>query len=145
MASLISNRREQPKSALYLRFQKRNAFKIVKGETLWAFWNSSLLQNWRGTLWSNPKISEVSEYRKNPSEIHQDSQRGSLVCFRSSGRRFFCFRRGSDVSRDLNLRSSSCWTNEQKSGPYASKKLPTVRVGLISSKASTKNGSNKCE
>ena len=26
---------------------------------------------------------------KNPTEKHQDSQRGSLVCFRGSGRRFF--------------------------------------------------------
>ena len=54
----------------------------------------------------------------------------SLVCFRGSGR-LFCFGRGPDVLSVLKLRSSSCSISEQKSGPYAFKKLPNVSRAFL--------------
>ena len=76
---------------------------------------------WKGTLWFNPKNFKKSRIVPKNTYI---ANRGSLVCFRVSGRRscFFLFWPGSEVSSVLNLSSSSCWTNEQKSGPYAPKK-----------------------
>ena len=81
---------------------------------LWNFLASILFieTNEGGTLWGNPKIFKKSySPEKNRSEKHQDSQRGSLVWFRDSGRRFcfsFRFGRASEVRSVLKLRSSSC-------------------------------------
>ena len=50
------------------------------------------------TLWWNPKKTpkKLHSAEKNPSEKHQRG--GGVLCFRGSGRRCFCFGRGSGVS-----------------------------------------------
>ena len=72
------------------------------------------------------KIQKSHNTEKYSSEKHQ---RGILSCFRGSGRRCFCFGRGSGVL-------SMFWTSVvqvevNKKGLYLSKKIPTVIVGLI--------------
>ena len=93
--------------------------KNVKGGTLGDFLTSIVLQS---TLWWNQK-----NFKKNrivPKIIRVKTPKG-ILCFRGSGRRCFCFGRGSGVS-------SMCWTfvvqvddveqmnkKVEKSGPIA--------------------------
>ena len=77
----------------------------------------------KGTLWCNQKKLRSLRAEKNLNEENRNRQRESLVCFRGSGRQFVFVL--DKVLSVLNLSCSSCWTNEQNSGPYASQKMPS--------------------
>ena len=79
-------------------FEQCHSAEKCKRGTLWDFLTSIVLQN-IGKTKGRPfgaiqKISKKSRIgpKKNPSEKHQMG--GSLVCFRGSERRCFCFGRG---------------------------------------------------
>ena len=120
--------------------------KIVKGGPFGIFFTSILWRNIETnegvTLLAQFIISKKVSFAE--KKYFQDRQKGGFLVL-DVGFVSFCFGRGSEVRVILNMRSSSCRTNEQKSGPYASKKLPTVRVGNFSSKAPTtnKNGTHQ--
>ena len=73
--------------------------KNVKGGTLWDFLTSIVFQNIetneRETLWWNQKSSKKS---LSAEKNRVKNTKGGVLCFRGSGRRCFCFGRGSGVS-----------------------------------------------
>ena len=91
----VTASRERPKSALYLRF------KIVKRGDPFGFVKLQLVgQNFKKiegeTLWWNPKSFKKS--RIVSKKIRVKSTKGGVLCYRGSGRRYFCFGRGSGGS-----------------------------------------------
>ena len=93
--------------------------KNVKGGALWDFLTSIVLQNIEtnegGTLWWNPKKVTVSK------KIRVKNTKGGILCFRGSGRRCFCFGRGSGVS-------SMFWASVVQDGEQINTKKWTLRV-----------------
>ena len=91
----------KPTNRQKMRILKSRSAEKCKREDPLDFLTSILLQN--------IKTKKPHNAEKNPSDKHQDSQRGSLVLvyFRGSGRPF-CFFLFWEVSSVLNLRSSSC-------------------------------------
>ena len=82
-------------------FEQRHSAEKCKRGTLWDFLTSIVLQkiqaNEGETLWCNPKNSKKSHIV--PKKIRvKNTKGGSLVCFLGSGRRCFCFGRGSGIS-----------------------------------------------
>ena len=74
--------------------------KNIKVGTLWDFLTSIVSQNIEAnegeTLWWNPKIFLKNSH--SAKKIRVKNTKGGILCFRGSGRRCFCFGRGSGVS-----------------------------------------------
>ena len=79
--------------------------KNVKGGTLWDFLTSIVLQNIE-TNEGRP-FGGIQKSRIVPNKIRVKNTKGGVLCFRGSGRRCFCFGRGSDVSSMFWTKGSS--------------------------------------
>ena len=116
--TLYQTRRERLKSALYLRLKKRKVFKIVKMETLWAFWNFSLLQIILKKLKGDPlETKNISKKVAQCRKKLEMSNFGPLLCF--PGRPFVSFFLFCTRFWDFECFEPprfepppSCWTNE---------------------------------
>ena len=77
--------------------------KNVKGETLWDF--LTLCSKISKQMKRDPLVQSKKKSKKSrivPKKIRvKNTKGGSLVCFQGSGRRCFCFERGSCVSSML--------------------------------------------
>ena len=97
--------------------------KNVKGEILWDFLTSIVLQNIETnegeTLWWNPKNFKKS--RIVPKKIRVKNTKGGPMFSRFWTSMFLFWTSFWRFEYVLDVRSSSwlCWTNEQKSGPIA--------------------------
>ena len=100
-----------------MKFLKCCSAEKYKRGILWDFLTSIVLQNIETnegeTVWCNPKKFFKKSQSAEKKKIQVKNTKGGVLRFQGSGRRCFCFGRGSGVS-------SMFWTSV--GGPCASKK-----------------------
>ena len=94
--------------------------------------------------WSGDPLVQSKRLQKScivPKTIQVKNTQGGILCFRCSGRRCFCFGRGSSVSRmKFKLIMLNKWTKKWTDRVELTEKTSHCKSRAFSSKTPTKNG-----
>ena len=123
--------------AKYEIFEQCHSAKKCKRDLL-GFFHIHCVAKYRNKRRGDPSVESKKVQKKlhSAEKIRVNNTKGGILCFRGSGRRCFCFGRGSCVSSVfwMSVVQIDDEQNEQMNKQVDRthlKKLPTVRVGLI--------------